>query len=224
MVVSSAWCFVCIVFRLDSRLAKAPLKSDRILRLSRQIRPLSSCINLKRGSADDQSRHCSRMPRSRPPPSCLLPAGRATATPPRRRRKSLWPLRSSRRLPVYFEFDRQHGGDQHGRSRRPRAGLCAGDQLYRRRFRQKGHLVIHHRAGTVQAQGRGGEGGSRQRQGQAEAGRSRVPASGRSGDQAGLDPGQLRQGAGAARSRRRPICNRQRPTNSRRRSTSVIPT
>ena len=42
--------------------------------------------------------------------------------------------------------------------------------------------------------------------------------------QASLDPGQLRQGAGAARSPPRPTCNRRKPTSNRPRSISVTPT
>ena len=114
-----------------------------------------------------------------------------------------------------FRIDRQHGGDQHGRSRGPRAGLRAGDQLQRRRLRQEGHLAVHHRTGTVPAQGRSREGRGHERTGDAEQNGGRVRAPSRSRAAASLRPGHLRKALAHA-IRRKPICSRRRPTTARR--------
>ncbi len=81
----------------------------------------------------------------------------------------------------------------------PGAGLRPGHQLQGRRLREKRHVAVHHRAGAIQAQSGLREGVCRQRPGDADAEPSGVPAPGRSDPEAGLDPGQLRQGACGAR-------------------------
>ena len=81
----------------------------------------------------------------------------------------------------------------------PGAGLRPGHQLQGRRLREKRHVAVHHRAGALQAQGGRCQGVRRQRPGDADAEPGGVPASGRSDPEAGLDPGQLRQGARGAR-------------------------
>ena len=81
------------------------------------------------------------------------------------------------------------------------AGLRAGDQLQRRRLCEKGHVAVHHRARALQAEGSKQASCDHERRGDADAGPGRIPAPGRSHYQAGIDPGQLRQGAGAARFR-----------------------
>ena len=123
-----------------------------------------------------------------------------------------------------FRRHRKRGRGQFGRSRRPRAGFCPGHQLYRRPIRQERHVAVHHRARALPAQSRCRQGGRHQRTSDADAGAGRVPAPGRSDSEAGLDPSQLRQGAGATRfgAGRPAIGAGQRA--SRPRSISAIPT
>ena len=67
------------------------------------------------------------------------------------------------------------------RSGRARAGLPAGRSTTRTARRQEGHAAVHHRAGALQAQARAGAGRGGRRAGDAQAGRGRLQAAGRSG-------------------------------------------
>ncbi len=102
---------------------------------------------------------------------------------------------------------RLSGGDRHARGREHRrsggahSGLRAGDQVQGRLDREEGHGAVRDRAGALQGQGRSGGRRRGCRQGPAPEFAGGVRPSGRSGQAPGFDPGQLRQGAGAARHR-----------------------
>ncbi len=123
----------------------------------------------------------------------------------------------------YLESTGNTAADQLRRSCRARARLRAGDQLHRRRFRQEGHLAVHHRARALQAQVDAAKASVDQRAGFAGASGGRFQAASPSRYQPVRPPAPVRPGARAARLRPAPTCSRRKPTSSRPRSIRLYP-